>query len=488
MTADAVWQALHNLRQRDLPAHGGRALSSVFDSGIAEAEQLGREVLASFAGTDGGDTGAYPSWIRMEQDLLALASRLLDGPLSVVGNVTSGGSESAFLAVQAARDARPDLVRPTVVLPVSAHPCYLQAARYLRVEPVLVDVDPESCRADVAAVAGAVTDRTVLVVASAPSPALGVVDHVPEIAALADSRGIRCHVDAGLGGWLLPYLSDDGPDPDRDPDAEPVPRVTPAYSFAVPGVTSISVDLHRYAYTPKGASVLLHRTAELRRPQLFASAGGFGLPLVGSTTQATRSGGPLAAAWAVTRFLGDHNYARLAGSVRTGADAIAAGVESFPNIRLLARPDAGVLTVVAAPGRCDVFTVSDELASRGWQVQPQLSFGAIPPTLRLVLSAATVPRVPEFLDALKASVKTATGAGTVRLPRQLVAAIRTLDLRTFDDTVLDQLLPLVGIDPRGALMLPERMAPVHAMLDVASGRVRQELLVALVDRQSRPRG
>src|SRR5699024_10613125 len=144
------------------------------------------------------------------------------------------------------------------VLPSTAHAAFHKAAHYFGVEAVIVPVGRDF-RADPAAIAAAIDDSTVLVAASAPSYAHGVVDPVAEIAAAAAARGVRCHVDACIGGWVLPYAARLG-------------REVLPWTFAVEGVTSISVDTHKYAYAPKGTSVLLHRTPQLRRPQYFASA------------------------------------------------------------------------------------------------------------------------------------------------------------------------------------------------------------------------
>jgi sphinganine-1-phosphate aldolase len=140
---------------------------------------------------------------------------------------------------------------------------------------------------------------------------------------------------------------------------------------------------------------------------------------------------------------------------------------------------------VATDETCDVFTICDELASRGWHVRPQLSFGGFPATIHLTLSAATVPRVPEFLDAFKSSVKTAVGAGPVQLAPELVAAIRTVDLRSLDEGTFEDLLAAAGVDP--FVGLPDRMATVNALLDVASPPVRQAMLTGFLDRLARPR-
>ncbi len=472
MTADEIRAALEELRQLDLPTSGGRTLAYVYDSGLPEADALGREALASYGGTNGLDPTAFPSLLRMESDLVAMASGLLDGPPGTVGTVTSGGTESLLLAVQTARDARPEVSHPTMALPTSAHASFHKAGHYFGVRPVFVDVDPHSGRAVAPAMAEAITDDTVLVVASAPSYAHGVVDPVAEIAAAAAERGVRCHVDACIGGWLLPYLRRDDP-------------ARPAFAFDNPGVTSISVDLHKYAYTPKGVSVLLHRSAELRRPQFFASAAWPGYTMLNSTMQSTKSGGPLAAAWAVTRFIGDAGYAELARQVRDGVGALVAGIGEIEHLRVLIPPDSS-LVALAADDDVDVFAVADELLARGWYAQPQLRFGPFPATLHLSLSAATVPRLPEFLTALRESVSAAVAAGPVVVDPQLAAALGSIDPASLDDAGFDGLLRLAGLAGSDGPVLPERMAPVNALLDAAPPAVREALLRGFLDRVSRP--
>ncbi|WP_226963703.1 aminotransferase class V-fold PLP-dependent enzyme [Nostocoides sp. F2B08] len=472
-----VRRRLDELRAHDLPTHGGRTLAYVYDSGLADVDALGREALGMFASTNGLDPTAFPSLLRMENDLVAWAARLLDGPESV-GAVTSGGTESVLLAVLAARDARPDVDRPQMVLPTTAHAAFHKAAHYFGVEPVLVDVDPRTYRADPAATEAALTDRTVLVVASAPSYAHGVVDPVPELAALASEAGIRCHVDACIGGWALPYLT-------------AVDRASvPAWTFAVPGVSSISVDLHKYAYTPKGVSLLLHRTPELRRPQYFSSAAWPGYTMLNSTMQSTKSGGPLAAAWAVTTAIGESGYAVLARQARSGAVALAAAVglewdRGVEHLRVVVEPDS-TLVAVECDDTCDVFTVADEMLARGWFVQPQMAFRSMPATLHLTVSAATEPSVEDFVRDLVDSVRASVLAGPVHVDPGLAEAAATLDPAGLDDAAFDGLLQLAGLVGPDGPALPERMAPVNALLDAAPPPVREALLIAFLDRLQRP--
>ncbi|WP_244930048.1 aminotransferase class V-fold PLP-dependent enzyme [Nocardioides sp. W7] len=470
-----VMARLRELQSADLPVHGGRTLAYVYDSGLAEVDRVGREAVAAYAGSNGLDPTAFPSLLQMENDVVGFAADLLDAPATAVGTVSSGGTESVLLAVQSARDSRPSVVRPNIVVPSTVHAAFHKAAHYFGVELRMVPVGADF-RADPAAMAAATDDSTVLVVASAPSYAHGVVDPVGAVAALALERGIRCHVDACIGGWVLPYAARLGRD------------VAP-WTFAVEGVTSISVDLHKYGYAPKGTSVLLHRTPGHRRPQFFASADWPGYTMLNSTMQSTKSGGPLAGAWAVLQTLGDDGYLRLSRDVFEAVDRIVAGITA--PLRVVVPPDS-TLVALATDDSCDPFTICDEMAARGWYVQPQMSYAGQPATVHLSVSAATLPAVGEFLAALSQAVAAAVAAGPVAVDPEVAAFIESLDPAALTDDDFDGLLAasgLVGSSGSAAgdgLALPERMAEVNAMLDLASPAMREALLVAFLDRLSRP--
>ncbi len=465
VSADAVRAELVALRAHDLPVRGGRTLAYVYDSGLAEVDALAAEAVAAFAGTNGLDPTAFPSLAAMERDLVAFAADLLDAPPGAAGTATSGGTESCLLAVLAARDARPDVERPSMVLPSTAHAAFHKAAHLFGVRTVVVDVDPRTHRADAAATAAAITDDTVLVVASAPSYAHGVVDPVPEIASAAAARGVRCHVDACIGGWVLPFLDDD---PDR-----------PAWTFAVDGVTSISVDLHKYGYAPKGTSLLLHRSVALRRSQVFAWGDWPGYTVVNPTLQSTRPGGPLAGAWTAVRAIGRDGYADLARTARAATLRLAAAADAVDGLHVAARPDSTLLAL-GTDGSLEVFTLADEMASLGWHVQPQLSFGGDLPTLHLSLSAATP--VDELARDLAIATAAARAAGPVAVPPEIAALAAALDPDELDEATLGGLLRAAGlVGEGGAPALPERMAPVNALLDACPPRLRAALVAAVLE-------
>ncbi|MCW2762529.1 MAG: Pyridoxal-dependent decarboxylase [Marmoricola sp.] len=466
-----VLARLRAMQSADVPVTGGRTLAYVYDSGLEEADRVGREAVASYAGSNGLDPTAFPSLLTMENELVGFAARLLDGPDSTVGTITSGGTESVLLAVQGARDSRPDIERPRMVLPVTAHAAFHKAAHYFGVEAVMVDVD-EEFRARPAAMEAAIDDRTVLVVASAPSYAHGVVDPVTEIAAAAAARGVRCHVDACIGGWVLPYAARLGR------------RVLP-WTFAVDGVTSISVDLHKYAYAPKGTSVLLHCTPELRRPQFFASAQWPGYTMLNPTMQSTKSGGPLAGAWAVVNTIGDTGYLALTEKVLDGVDRLVAGISGIGALRVVVPPES-TLVAFATDGSCDVFTITDAMTAAGWYVQPQLSFRGHEPTIHLSLSAATADHVEEFLVALSAVVDAAVSAGPISIDPGIVEFVQSLDPAALSDEDFDGLLTAVGMAGGDGVGLPESMAEINALLDLAAPALREALLTAFLDRLLRP--
>lgn len=462
-----VLARLRQLQSGDVPVTGGRTLAYVYDSGLAEADRIGREAVAEFSGSNGLDPTAFPSLLTMENDLVGLAADLLDAPPGAVGTVTSGGTESILLAVQCARDARPDIARPTMVLPDTAHAAFHKAAHYFGVGARVVRTGLDH-RADVETMAAAIDESTVLVVASAPSYAHGVIDPVAGLAAAAAARGVRCHVDACIGGWVLPFKARLG-------------REVPSWNFEVDGVTSVSVDLHKYGYTPKGVSVLLHRNAGLRRPQFFASADWPGYTMLNSTMQSTKSGGPLAGAWAVVNTIGIDGYVSLTRKVLDGVDRLVAGISS--PLHLVARPDS-TLVAFTTDDTCDVFTIADEMARRDWWVQPQLSYDGQPASIHLSVSAAT--DVGAFLASLDEAVTVSVESGPLVIDPEIAAVVRALDPEALSEEDFDGLLAAVGMSGADGVGVPESMAQINALLDLSSPALREALLVAFLDRLSRP--
>ncbi len=343
----------------DIDWRGGRAFSLVYNVDDHEHEELLEAVGVRYLHDNALNPFKYPSVLQMELDVIAMAADLL-GTSADAGAMSSGGTESIFLAVQVARDqARSErgIAEPQVVAPATAHPAFAKACKYLDVELVLVPVGDDG-RADVAATEDALTERTGLVVGSAPCYPYGVIDPIAELAALASGRGILFHTDACLGGWLLPWWERLG---------EPVPP----WDFRVPGVTSISADVHKYGYAFKGASVVLYRSRDLLQRQFFWYDDWPGGLYASGTTAGTRSAAPIAGAWAAINHLGEDGYRRLAEVVRDTARRLRDGIGAIDGLRVTHPPDLSLFEFGADEGGPDIGGVGDVMDERGWNLDRQ---------------------------------------------------------------------------------------------------------------------
>ena len=383
---DELVAELHGGRGGDADWRGGRTFSLVYNPADHELERLQQAVALEYLHENYLNPFAFPSLLKMEQEVMGMAADLFGNP-AAVGKLTSGGTESIFLAVQVAREQAREargIAEPTVVTPSTAHPAFAKACHYLDVEHVSVPVAVDGRVAPDAA-AAALDDRTALLVGSAPCYPYGVVDPIPELAALASERGVLFHVDACLGGWLLPFWERLG---------EPVPP----WNLSVPGVTSLSADIHKYGWSFKGVSVLLHRDDEQLRRQYFLYDSWPGGLYGSATTAGTRPGAPIAAAWATISHLGAEGYLRLADEVRTATRLFRAGIEAIPGLRITGEPVLGVMEV--ASDEHDLAAVNDVMDDRGWHLDRQQG------GLHLMLSPGHVAVADAFLADLADAVAT----------------------------------------------------------------------------------
>ncbi|WP_405911883.1 aminotransferase class V-fold PLP-dependent enzyme [Streptomyces sp. NBC_00963] len=475
-----ILDRLGALRAADLPVRGGRTMAYVYDSGLPGIEELANAAAAAFAGVNGLDMTAFPSVVSLENDIVARTARLLGGGPDTVGTFTSGGTESCLLAVLTAREhalRTRGVTEPELVLPETAHAAFHKAAALFGLRTVVVPVDPLTYRVRVADLTAALSDRTALVVVSAPSYAHGVIDPVAEAAAEAARHGVLCHVDACIGGWYLGHLrlGADAPAP-------------PPFDLAVPGVTSLSVDLHKYGYTAKGASVLLFRDAELRRHGWFAHASWPGYPVVNATLQGTKPAGPLAAAWAVLERIGTDGYTALSLRVHEAVTALVVGIADIDGLRVLGSPDSSLLAIAADGPGIDPFVVADEMRRLGWYVQPQPAFAGSPANLHLTVTAAMAGEdtVRKLLGALTAAVAAAAATGPAEADPAVLAAAAALDPETLTPEEAALAVDFAGVGAQGEL--PERMAPVLAVLQALPPKLAERLLPELVGRLYRPAG
>ena len=373
-TADAKWRE-------------GRVFSLVYHAG-EEHEHVVQRAHALYASANLLNPMAFGSLKQIEREIIEMAAGLFHGPPTAVGTVTSGGTESILCAVAAYRDRarrkKPWILWPELVVPTTIHPAFDKAAHYFGVKLVKVPVGPDY-RADVRAMAKAIGWRTIGICASAPQYAHGVVDPIEELAALAHKKGLPMHVDACVGGFILPWLERLG---------RPVPR----WDFRNAGVTSISADLHKYGYAGKGASTLVWRSIDDMRHQIFVATDFPGGIYASPTLLGTRPGGPIAAAWATLQSFGVAGYLALAKQAADTADRLRAGIVAIPGLVLVGKSDSTIVSYAAIG--MNVYALADRLEARGWTIDRQQR----PASIHLTVTANHAPVVDDYLRDLRAAV------------------------------------------------------------------------------------
>lgn len=353
---DDVIADLEAKRRNDVRWEDGRTFGMVYDGGPGVREAAER-AASLYLHENALNTMAFPSLGEIQSEVVGWTAHLLHGPDTAAGFLTSGGTESILCAVKAARErarAERGIDRPEMIVAESAHAAFHKAAHLFGLVLHKVAVR-EDWTADVDAMAALVNENTALLVGSAPQYPQGVIDDIPAIAALAVEAGANCHVDACMGGFVLPF-------------AEMLGRDVSPWDFRVEGVSSISADIHKLGYVPKGVSVILHRTKELRRHQTFVFDGWLGGFYASPNLQGTRSGLPMATAWAVMQHLGVDGYVDLTRTVLDNADRMRAGIDAIDGVRVLGDGRFHLIAMSHddAPDSLDVFALGDALQARGW--------------------------------------------------------------------------------------------------------------------------
>jgi len=460
LNREEILATLKSYKSRDLDWQSGKVWAYVYNPG-EETAGLVKQAYNLFLTENGLDPTVFPSLLKLETEVIRMMADLLHGGEQAVGHVTTGGTESIMLAVKTARDKfrteRPEIQIPEIVLPVTAHAAFHKAAHYLGLKPVVTPVDPGTFRADVHAMREAITGNTILLVGSAPNYSQGIIDPIHEIGELAQERNLLFHVDACVGGIHLAFMRKLGYD-------------VPDFDFSVPGVTSISADMHKYGYAAKGASSVLYRDKSLRRYQIFACTDTTAYTLINPTVLSSKSGGPLAGAWAVMNFLGQDGYQRIVSEVQQSAWYLMEGVNAIPGLYVLGKPDMCMFSF--ASDEMNVYQLADEMAKRGWYLQGQFSTSVTPRNLHVSVNYGTLPMAEAFLKDLGEC------AEIVRKNEQLdTDFIRQqigLMLAEPSPEVFAGMAAMAGIQ---GSELPQEMALINEVLDALPDEYANQLLI-----------
>ena len=362
-------EILHRLQQMQpdpLHTHWARAFRAPPD-----VQEIGRAAYNMFL-SDNGLFAMRTAYIRqVEEDVLAMCVSLFHPPEGAGGTFTSGGSESVYSALHAmrewARDRKPHIRAPEVVVPVSAHPTFSKGSHYFGLTLIRVPLGPDQ-RADVRAMENAVTPNTIGIVGSAPCWPFGLYDPIADIGRVAADHDLWMHVDACVGGYLAPWV-------------EQLGGKVPAWDFRIPAVKSISADLHKFGYCPKPASTIFWRSEDLKRYHHVHPDDWPGGAYKMQGMAGTRSAGPIFASWAVINYLGREGYLRLAKQVLAAKAELAEGIRGIEGLFVF---ENDLLPLAFGTTSIDPQLVMGEIRKIGWIIVATAS----PPLINVPIDAA----------------------------------------------------------------------------------------------------
>ena len=461
LSKEQILGTLEAFKSKDMDWKAGKVWCYVYNAG-KDPSEVTREAYLSFLTENGLDPTVFPSMLKIETDVVRMMANLLRGDGNVVGHLTTGGTESIMLAVKSARDRarvlHPQITRPEMVLPRTAHAAFHKAAHYLSVKPVVVEINPATFKVKAETMRTAITENTILLVASSPNYSQGVIDPIAEIGAIAQEKNLLFHVDGCVGGIHLSFMRKLGCE-------------VPDFDFTVPGVTSISVDLHKYGYAAKGASTVLYRNKNIRKYQIFACTDTTAYTVINPTMLSSKSGGPMAGAWALLNYLGEEGYMRIVKAVQEATQKLIQGINAIPGLEVLGLPAMCMFSF-----KSDVFNVyqlADRMAKRGWYIQGQFSTDLTPRNLHISVNFGTMHQVDAMLKDLREcvnEVKAMDPIDTEAIRSMVAAALQGPD----PETAFNQLAASAGLTGTD---LPEEMAFINEVLDTLPTDVCNQFLV-----------
>ncbi|NQT62753.1 MAG: aspartate aminotransferase family protein [Candidatus Marinimicrobia bacterium] len=334
---------------------------------------------------------AFKSLKRFETDIINMTATMLHGDDKTVGTLTSGGTESCLLPVLTYRDRARALRRlpfkPEMIVPESIHVAWSKAAKYFGVKIKYAPLKSDF-RVDVDAVRKMINHRTIMLVGSAPSYPHGMIDPIEELGQLALQHDLPFHVDACLGGFLLPFIEMNG-------------GQIPFFDFRVKGVTSISADVHKYGFAAKGASTVIYRNMNYMKHQFFIHEDWPGGVFASPALLGTRPGGSFAAAWAAMHALGEDGYRENAQKIMSITEELQEGINAIEGLGVLGHPDMSVFAYHSTDERINIFAVGDQMEAKGWQIDRLQR----PEGLHVMVVPGHANITKEYLSDLQSSVE-----------------------------------------------------------------------------------
>lgn len=400
-TKEEISILLDNYKKENINFRNGKSwsLSYYVDE---EHEKFINKVCAEFEGTNLLNPIAYKGIKKMEHEIIRMTANLFHGDENAVGTITSGGTESILAAVATYKRIfrkrirkqqiklkikRKEPAKPEMIIPESAHPVFFKAARYFNIKLIIAPVDKRK-QVNAAKVERLINENTMLIVGSAPSYPFGSIDPIVDLGELAAAYKVPLHVDACIGGYLFPFIEKAGID-------------LPMWDFRVRGVTSISADLHKYGYSAKGASVIVYKNMNYLKNQFYVNSNWSGGLYVSAGISGTRSGAPIASAFATIKHLGQEGYVKLAKDILTTTAKLQSGIQSIHELQIIGAPQASVFAYNSISDKVNIYAVADQMEKKGWHIDRQQK----PESIHITVSPIHKNVADAYLTDLRESIE-----------------------------------------------------------------------------------
>ncbi len=394
ISRDDLMKQLRDRRHHDIDWKAGKTWSLVYYAG-EEHDHLIKDAYEEYFSENYLNPFAFKSLQNMEHEVVRMTAGMLHGNEKAVGTMSSGGTESIMLAVYTyrewARHHHPHIKNPEIIAPQTIHPAFDKAAHLFGLLLHKTPVD-EGRRAQPAEMEPHINKNTILLVASAPSYPNGILDPIDRIATLAEKYRLPFHVDACIGGFILPWM-------------ERLGLKIPYWDFRIPGVTSISADVHKFGFGPKGSSVILYRSMDYLKHQFIITTDYPGGIYISPTLMGTRPGGAIAAAWAGMKHLGESGYISLAQRLLEATRQLKALLVKIPEIKIIGDPVMNIVSYSTDGNQPDIFVIADYLEKQGWLVDRQQN----PDCIHLTIMPTNIEVIDQYVNHLRSAIEFARG-------------------------------------------------------------------------------
>jgi tyrosine decarboxylase/aspartate 1-decarboxylase len=369
-----ILKELQNYKEKDFTFSSGRVLGSM----CTQPYNIAKEAYIKFLETNLGDPELFPGTKEIELKLISFISNLLNAPKTATGLIGSGGTESNITAIWLAKNLSG---KKEVIIPKSAHFSLKKIASLMDIKLVTIPLNKNYCM-DISNIKKNNSKNAAAIVGIAGSTELGTIDPIPDLSEICRDEDIFLHIDAAFGGFVIPFLKELGHD-------------VPDFDFSLKGVSSISIDAHKMGSSaiPLGALII--------RDNKWLDKISVETPYISHKRQtgllATRSGGPVAAAYAVTKFLGRDGYKDLVKRCMNTTEYTVKKINDL-GLSLVVQPTMNVLGVkLKNPSKMVI-----KLKELGWKVNKMDRLSAI----RIVLMPhVTKEIIDDFIPDLEKTCK-----------------------------------------------------------------------------------